>query len=84
MIRPSKHPLVHIHIPSGCGFANLVQTSMQVFNQLRTRQFGRVMMWQSTFSWQFFFLKNEKSENEVGETNIQNEPKCMLIKFWRF
>ncbi len=30
----------------------------------------------------FFLAKkilNEKSENEVGETNIQNEPKCKYV-----
>lgn len=78
MISPSKHPLVHIHIRSGCGSANLVQTSMQIFNKLRTRQSGRVVMWQSIFSWQKNYF-NEKSENEVRETNIQNEPKCMYV-----
>jgi hypothetical protein len=35
-------------------------------------------MWQSIFSWQKNYF-NEKSENEVRETNIQNEPKCMYV-----
>ncbi len=77
MISHFKHPLVHIHIPSGCGSTNLVQTSMQIFNQLRTRRFGKVVMWQSIFSWQKTFL-NEKSTYKLN-LNV-----CMLTKFWKF